>query len=258
MINANGSKDLLRRVALTLTVCAGTLLILTHSATARELSAMYKPIGQQAASGKEFTGVTPLEQRLMEEGLINVRTLDKSIMVHLKYARGDNFMGENVYGDFTQAYLQPEPARMLVKASQILQERHPNLRILVGDALRPRSIQHKMWDLVVGTPKQHYVANPYSGSNHNYGAAVDVTLYCIDKEKKLDMGTPFDHFGPLAQPRLESNFLQSGKLSEEQVSNRLILRDAMRDAGWHILPIEWWHFDAFSRDHIRRAYSIIE
>ncbi|SDB60749.1 D-alanyl-D-alanine dipeptidase [Desulfonatronum thiosulfatophilum] len=206
----------------------------------------------------EIHSISPLELKLIKEGFVDVQNLDPSILVDLKYARDDNFMGASAYGDFTRAYLRPEPSKMLVRASAILQERHPDLRILVGDALRPRSIQHKMWKLVVGTSKQHYVANPFAGSMHNYGAAVDVTLVNVRTGEKFDMGTPMDHFGPLSQPRLEEYYLQEGELTKEQIANRRILRSVMVDAGWHPLEIEWWHYDAFAKDVVRKKYSIIE
>jgi D-alanyl-D-alanine dipeptidase len=234
-----------RRVSVLLAACAAITLIFPHTAAALNTDS----IG---------VGVSPLELRLIEEGLVDVRTLDESIMVDLKYAKADNFMGANVYGDFTRAYLRPEAAQKLAKANKILRERHPHLCILVGDALRPRSIQQKMWEKVVDTPMQPYVANPHTGSMHNYGGAVDVCLYNTETGKRLDMGTPLDHFGPLAQPRLEAKFLREGKLSAHHIENRLILRNAMRDAGWHPLQIEWWHFDAFPLAHIRKNYSMIE
>lgn len=203
-------------------------------------------------------GLTLLEQRLVQEGLICVQTLDPSIVVDLKYAKVDNFMKTNVYHGMNRAYLRPEPAEKLVKANQIVKDRHPHLRILVGDAVRPLSVQKEMWRLVAGTTKQPYVANPKWGSMHNYGAAVDVTLFDVQIGKQLDMGTPLDYFGPLAQPLLENRFLQKGELNASQVENRLILRNAMEDAGWHSINIEWWHFNAFPKVDIRRNYSMIK
>jgi len=184
--------------------------------------------------------------------------LDPSIIVDLKYADRDNFMGENLYRGLNRAFLVPEAAKKLVMASQILQERYPDLRILVGDAVRPRSVQKEMWRLVVNTPQQPYVANPKLGSMHNYGAAVDVTLFNVKTGKRVDMGTPLDYFGPLAQPLLESAFLRQGKLTPSQIENRLILRNAMLDAGWYTINIEWWHFNAFPKIFIRSNYKFIE
>ncbi len=244
-------------VSFILSTWAVIAFFLSQTAISQETADIYENLALVKVE-KEMGEISVFEKQLIREGLIDVGLLDPTIMVDLKYAREDNFMGVNVYGDFTCAYLQSEAAWKLVRASEILRERYPHLRILVGDALRPRSVQYMMWKLVENTPMQPYVANPESGSMHNFGAAVDVTLFNVKTGKKLDMGTTFDYFGPLAQPRLEARFLQEGKLSKDQIENRLILRNAMVDAGWYPINIEWWHFNAFPRDYIRRNYSIIE
>ncbi len=199
----------------------------------------------------------PLEKRIIEQGLVDVQTLDSTIRVELKYADTSNFMKANVYGDLRKCYLQPQAAQKLAAASAYLRKHHPDLRLLVVDGLRPRHVSQRMWDTVYGTPMQRYVANPRWGSMHNYGCAVDLTL--VDTTgRRLDMGTPIDHFGPLAQPALEKKFLESKKITSEQVANRAILRKTMKAAGFHPIAIEWWHFNAFEKDYIRKHYKIIE
>ncbi len=201
--------------------------------------------------------LSELELGLQELGLVNVLDVDPTLLVELKYASEDNFMGADVYGDLRTAFLRPSAAQKLKKAHDLLKERHPELRLLIADGFRPRRVQHRMWEIVRDTPMQPYVANPHSGSIHNYGAAVDLTLALADGTR-LDMGTPIDHFGILAQPREEQRFLREGKLTEEQVANRLILREVMTAAGFIHLPIEWWHFDAFDRATVRSRYEIID
>jgi zinc D-Ala-D-Ala dipeptidase len=241
--------------------CIGFILFPMHSSIAHESEAAMEPTAAPPVTRPQASGaveIRDLEQRMLQNGLVDVQRLDPSIRVDLKYANAHNFMGANVYDGLSRAYLRPSAAAKLIRASELLQQRHAELRLLVIDAVRPRSVQHKMWKRVAGTPMQRYVANPHSGSMHNYGTAVDVTLYCTEAGEALDMGTPVDHFGPLAHPNLESKFLQEGKLSAQQIANRRILRSAMRDAGWIVLPIEWWHFDAFPVKYTRRTYSIIE
>jgi len=204
-----------------------------------------------------------IEKKLILQGLVNVQEIDPTIIVDLKYSGTDNFMGEDVYGDLQSCYLQQEVARMLKRAHDILKQRHPRYRFIVYDAARPRSVQRKMWHLVKNTDLRKYVAHPHTGSNHNFSAAVDLSLVeIIDTERNryrlLDMGTPYDHFGPLAQPRYEQKYLREGVLTGEQVRNREILRRAMRDAGFRSIAIEWWHFNAFDSRTIRRRYRIIE
>jgi D-alanyl-D-alanine dipeptidase len=114
-----------------------------------------------------------------------------------------------------------------------------------------------MWDIVKGTDQQQYVASPKAGSMHNYGASVDLTLATVEGEP-LDMGTPFDFFGPLAQPRFEQKYLETGDLTETQVRNRRILRASMMKAGFQGILSEWWHFNAFARDTIKARFKAVE
>jgi len=198
-----------------------------------------------------------LEKSLINNGLVDVQSLRPDIKVELPYASNANFLQENVYGDIDRCYLQPEVALMLAEAQDHLVQEHPQLVLMVWDGVRPRSVQHRMWEIVEGTEMEAYVASPHGGSMHNYGAAVDLTLFHKDTGE-LDMGTPFDFFGDLAQPRYELDFLKSGLLSEQQFQNRRILRSAMLKAGFSGILSEWWHFNAFNRDTIRNRYQIIE
>lgn len=201
--------------------------------------------------------ISPLEKEIINRGLLDVQTLDPSIRVELKYSTPDNFLGQDVYGDLNNCYLQPEAAQMLAKAQNLLKQDHPKLSLLVYDGVRPRRIQKKMWDTVKGTDKQKYVGNPKYGSVHNYGAAVDLTI--VDENgAPLDMGTPFDYFGKLAQPRLEQDFFKKGKLTRKHLANRKLLRDVMTRAGFLPITVEWWHFNAFSKKTIRKKYQMIE
>ncbi len=179
------------------------------------------------------------------------------ILVDLKYASGDNFMSKDVYGDFNEAYLHRVAAEKLQLAVRLLQKDRPGWRFLVLDALRPRSIQRVLWAHVVGTDQEGYVADPEKGSVHNYGLAVDLT--CVDEKGEIVfMGSGFDYFHRISQPRFEEEFLKTGELSLEHWQNRMVLRRAMTQAGFHPLPHEWWHFDALSRDEIRNGFKLIE
>jgi zinc D-Ala-D-Ala dipeptidase len=198
-----------------------------------------------------------LELSLLEQGLVDVQSLDPTIRVALKYVCDTNFMGVNVYGDLTRGYLRREVALMLKHANQALAIERPGLSLLLLDGARPRHVQHRMWKLVKDTPMRKYVANPYSASMHNYGVAVDITI-ADENGVPLDMGTPPDYFGELAEPRLEQAFLRQGRLTAEQVANRQLLRRVMTNAGFRPLAIEWWHFDAFDKEFVRRTYSVIE
>ncbi|NQV14663.1 M15 family metallopeptidase [bacterium] len=198
-----------------------------------------------------------LEEQLLAQGLVNIQKLSPGILVELKYSTTDNFLGADTYGDLVNCYLQPKVAIMLGQAHALLKKAHPELTLLVYDGARPRSIQRKMWALVVNTDTQDYVANPDRGSVHNFGSAVDLTI-ASNAGQALDMGTSFDYFGDLAQPKYEEKFLKAGKLTPQQIKNRKLLREVMTRAGFQAISIEWWHFNAVPMKIARTQYSIIE
>lgn len=205
--------------------------------------------------------IPEIELRMISQGLVNIQSIDSTIMVELKYSTTDNFVHTDVYGDLTQAYLQTKPAQMLAKANQFLKEKYPNYRLLVYDAARPLTVQYTFWNLLDSIPskkREDFVANPADGSIHNFGSAVDLTVYDLTTKKPLDMGTSYDFFGDLAYPRLEPFMLKTKKLTQEQLNNRLILRNAMNKAGYGRIESEWWHFNAMARVRAKALYKIIQ
>ena len=100
------------------------------------------------------------------------------------------------------------------------------------------------------------MADPKEHSIHNYGSAIDLTV-ADEKGKPLEMGTKYDFFGEMAYPKEEARLLQAGKLSQKAIDNRLILRKAMKSAGFMPIEYEWWHFNAFSRKVAKEKFSVI-
>jgi D-alanyl-D-alanine dipeptidase len=215
------------------------------------------PGERNAARADTGRNICELEMRMIDAGLINVKEIDPTLLVELKYASATNFMGEAVYGDLKNCYLQKDAALKLKTAHALLKKHNPKLRLLLGDGCRPRSVQRRMWAIVKDTPNRKYIANPAAVSMHNYGAAVDVTI--ADEEgNRLDMGVPMDYFGVLSHPCEEARLLKEGKLTVQQVSHRRLLREVMTKAGFQGLSIEWWHFNACDRSTAAKRYRIIE
>jgi D-alanyl-D-alanine dipeptidase len=197
------------------------------------------------------------EQLFKDAGLVDVQTLDSEIQVELKYSTTDNFLHTDVYGELTRCYLLPEVAQRLAKAQRLLSQAHPGYHLRCYDCARPRRVQYVMWDLVKMPNKKDYVASPAEGSIHNFGAAVDLTVV-DERDVPLDMGTPYDFFGPLAWPDKEAANLASGELTHEQHANRLILRKPMQNAGFSRIHTEWWHFNAWKLEVVKEKFKIIE
>lgn len=199
------------------------------------------------------------ELSMQKQGLQEVTEQVPGVLVELKYATTDNFMKKNVYGCLTHAYLQKETVAMLKKAQENLEKAHPGYHLLIYDAARPLSKQWELWNtLTEYTPEKRrtYVADPKEHSIHNYGSAIDLTV-ADEKGKPLEMGTKYDFFGEMAYPKGEARLLKAGKLSQIALDNRLILRKAMKSAGFMPIEYEWWHFNAFSRKVAKEKFSVI-
>ena len=191
-------------------------------------------------------------------GLVDVGALDPTIAVDIIYATPGNFTGQILYGDLTEAYLLPEAARKLADAHKALKARYPDYRFIIYDAARPMSVQRKMREVAVRTGKQYYVADPAKGGGlHNYGAAVDLSV--LDENgRPLPMGTGYDFFGPEANTDREKELVSAGKLTGEELANRLLLREVMTGAGFTTVTSEWWHFNFCSRAEAIARYTLID
>lgn len=153
----------------------------------------------------------------------------KGMVNKMAYADTANFMGQKIY-PCAKCFLRPEVAEALEKANTLASAK--NLKLVIFDCYRPYGYQQKMFE-IVNNPK--YVAPPGKGSNHNRGAAVDLSL--ADNEGNLlDMGNEFDDFSSL------SHYI-SDKISAKAQNNRKQLRDIMKEAGFTPYDNEWWHFD---------------
>ncbi|EKU83732.1 M15 family metallopeptidase [Massilia timonae] len=175
------------------------------------------------------------------------------IDVDLRYATANNFVGRDLYSPYDCAWLHVEAAAALERAVAWLAVHAPGLKPLVLDALRPQRVQQQLWDALEGTDLRLYLADPARGSIHSYGMALDITLLDADGVE-LDMGTGFDDMTELSHPALEEGFLLAGQLTEHQLANRRLLREAMLQAGFLGIKTEWWHFDCGDRDLVRATF----
>ncbi|MDZ7413270.1 MAG: D-alanyl-D-alanine dipeptidase [candidate division KSB1 bacterium] len=172
--------------------------------------------------------------------LLDIRALDSTIVVELKYATSDNFVGQPLYGA-NVCYLRRPTAERLARVQQRL--RAQGLGLKVYDCYRPLSVQWRMWELV---PDTRYVADPRKGSRHNRGAAVDVTLVDTAGHELL-MPSAFDDFSEKAS----RSYAQA---PPEALRHRALLEEAMTAEGFVPLASEWWHFD----DPQWERYSVLD
>jgi len=192
-------------------------------------------------------------------GLVDVQAVNSNILIDLKYTGPDNFLKQRLYFSINKAYLQKDVALRLSRVQQALEKKHPGYHLLIFDALRPVSVQQKMWDAldsIVPVERAKFVSNPKNRSLHNFGAAVDISIQDANG-KLLDMGAGFDDIRKIAYPNLEDSFFRAGLLSSQQLSNRLLLRKLMQSEGFRQLPTEWWHYNACSRNEAKVKYEVV-
>jgi len=176
-------------------------------------------------------------QTLQDAGLVELVALDPSVVLDIRYATTDNFVGKIVYPT-AKCFLRKEVAERLVQVQRDVQSQGYGLKVF--DCYRPFSVQKIFFQIV---PDPNFVAQPkevdgkpVEGSKHNRGAAVDLTL--VDKAgKELPMPTPFDDFTEKARPDYQGSDPAARK-------NMLTLQDAMKKQGFAPIGSEWWHFDS--------------
>ncbi len=165
-----------------------------------------------------------------DTALVRLHDYIPELLTDVRYATPNNFTGTVLYeSDVLRA--RQFVAEALQRAQAEARQRGYQLKVF--DAYRPLRVQHVMWSIV---PDERYVADPAKGSRHNRGCAVDLTL-CTADGTELDMGTGYDAFVPEAAATFT-------ELPAEVLANRRLLLEIMNNAGFDVLPTEWWHFDA--------------
>ncbi|MGH7197168.1 MAG: M15 family metallopeptidase [Candidatus Omnitrophota bacterium] len=172
--------------------------------------------------------------------LIDIQEVNPRVLIEVRYATSNNFMKEPLYAA-PRCLLRREVAEKLSRVQERLEKRGLGLKLF--DGYRPLSVQKKMW---ARFPVEGYVANPAKGSNHNRGAAVDLTLVNAGGHE-LPMPTPYDEFSERAHRDYAGG-------TEEERRNRVILQEEMEKEGFKGLSTEWWHFD----DRDSKVYPLLD
>jgi D-alanyl-D-alanine dipeptidase len=201
-----------------------------------------------------------------EAGLVDVSTLIRDLDLDIRYAGSHNFVGSPVDGyEAPRCYLLRAPAKALERVQQKL--RAQNLRLRVFDCYRPvRAVEHFVrWAKDLDdqrTKDEFYPRLPKTAllgdyiaptSGHSRGATLDLTLLRCDTSgtacEPLDMGTSFDFFDPRANT-------DTPDITEEQRTNRQLLRSAMEREGFKNYAMEWWHYTLRPEPTPKVAYDV--
>ena len=190
------------------------------------LLASFTAVAQQVGTPPKIKGAT------READLVELIKLDNTVKLDIRYARKDNFVGKQVYPE-ARAFLQRDAAEGVLRVHRRLKEQ--GLGIVIFDGYRPWSITKLFWE-VTPEDKRKFVANPATGSRHNRGCAVDLSMYDLKTGELVPMPSDYDEFTERASPNYKGG-------TPAQRKNRDLLRRLMEAEGFTVNDNEWWHFD---------------
>jgi D-alanyl-D-alanine dipeptidase len=192
------------------------------------------PLRPVAELMKEARALSPPKENgdFLPSDLVDVRSLDKSLVLDVRYATTANFLATPVYGK-AQVRLQRPAALALVRAHRALKA--AGFGLMLHDGYRPWFVTWVFWN---ATPEASrvFVADPAQGSRHNRGCAIDLTLFDLKTKRPVEMTGGYDEMSPRSYP-------DYGGGTSRQRALRDLLRQAMEHEGFSVYDAEWWHFD---------------
>jgi zinc D-Ala-D-Ala dipeptidase len=206
------------------------------------------------------------------EGFSSIADLDTSIELDIRYTGNNNFLGRPVAGyEGAVCILSTPAATALLQVQRSANAQGYSLKIY--DCFRPqRAVDNFVrWaadadDAVMkasmypDVPKDELFSRGYIAerSGHSRGSTVDLTLVPLGSQQpvldpfapwdcrasdealrfpdnSVDMGTSYDCFDVLSHT-------EHPAVSEQAMSNRLLLKGLMESAGFENYENEWWHY----------------
>jgi D-alanyl-D-alanine dipeptidase len=162
--------------------------------------------------------------------LVDLELIIPNLKKNIIYATKENITKQVLYLS-PKVFLRNSAALALQKVSEELSKH--GIGIIIYDAYRPYSVTLKLWEAV---KDENFAASPKTGSRHNRGCAIDLSLYDLKTGKLLEMPTVFDDFTEKASHK----YLD---IPTEARINRALLRLVMEKYGFISLESEWWHYD---------------
>ncbi len=167
--------------------------------------------------------------------LVDVRSLDSTIVVEARYASSNNFTGAVLPGyHVNRVLLRGEAAGALARVQRRLVSGGMGLKVF--DGYRPVRATVGMMRWAEAAGRLDLFADGYisSRSRHNLGLAVDLTLVDLSMGgREVDMGTPYDTLNESAH---------WANATGRTLRYRQLLRRVMEEEGFRQYEKEWWHY----------------
>jgi zinc D-Ala-D-Ala dipeptidase len=169
-----------------------------------------------------------LSAQFKDSDLLDITLFSDEFILDFKYATPNNFMDTVLY-PCVQCLLRFEVVKSLLKAQS--EFKSLGFKIKLFDCYRPLSIQKLMWKKM---PVVGLVADPATGSRHNRGSAIDMTLTDMEGHE-LDMGSAHDDMSMKGRTFYKN-------LPQPVIEHRMLLRTVMEKNNFTGINSEWWHF----------------
>lgn len=169
-----------------------------------------------------------LSANFNDSDLVDIRLFSDEFEFYIRYSTKDNFVDTILY-PCAKCLLRYEVLKDLLNAQT--EFKSMGYKVKLFDCYRPLSVQKLMWKKV---PIVGLVANPATGSRHNRGSAVDISLTDL-QGNEIDMGTEHDDLN-----KKSKTFYQG--FSDTIFKNRMLLRKVMQKHNFKGINSEWWHF----------------
>lgn len=184
-----------------------------------------------------------------QPGFVYLDQVLQSARYDVRYAGSDNFVGHPIDGYLAPRILLTEQAATAL-ATVERDLALSGLALKIFDGYRPqRAVEaFKRWAAdpqdtrnqaryYPDLDKRSLFRDGYIAqhSGHSRGSTVDLTLVDAASGQELDMGSPYDFFGPISRHA-------TPLITPAQTRNRETLRQAMLRHGFEPYAAEWWHY----------------
>ncbi len=164
------------------------------------------------------------------KALVEIRKRIPNVALDIRYATDNNFLKKVFYQEAAAFARLP-----VVKALQQVQTElnRKGVGVKIYDGYRPYAVTVQFYE---SYPDSTYVASPWTGSKHNRGCALDMTLVDLKTGKELKMPTPYD-------TTKETSWADAPVRNKKALRNRELLKSVMAKHGFTVEPTEWWHYN---------------
>ncbi|MDP3559713.1 MAG: M15 family metallopeptidase [Legionellaceae bacterium] len=212
-----------------------------------------------------------INPNLIPKDIVLLSSIDPSIIIDLRYASKENFLGRIVPGyQHAQAYCTLATAQALQKVQAHLKQQ--GYQLVVYDAYRPQhtvdafiawaqdpkdDLAKALYYPTISKPSIFQDEYLMAKSGHSRGSTVDVSILPLHQkintirvesralsdgetipylnDNSVDMGSSFDLFHPVSHHGTHL-------ITPQQSAMRTLLRNVMEEYHFETVPTEWWHY----------------